>query len=160
VRQLSAFGFRGSREARFPATNAKLGEYSAAVGLAGLDAWSSTRLRFCAAAQRLRIALALVPSVTFQAGWGLGWVSSVCVVGLPPGSADHVEANLSDDGVDVRRWWGHGCHRSPAFAGFPCTETSNTDALATSTLGLPFAVDMTEAETAQVAGALAQALEG
>lgn len=159
-RELTTFGFRGSREARLPATNAKLSEYAGAVGLAGLDAWPATRRRFCQAAQRLRLALALTPEVAFQPGWGFSWVSSVCVVGLPPGTADAVEDHLSDEGVDTRRWWGDGCHRNPAFADLPRTDLANTEALARSTLGLPFMVDMTEDETLRVAGALQRALGG
>lgn len=36
VRQLTTYGFKGSRESRIPATNAKLSEYAGAIGLAPL----------------------------------------------------------------------------------------------------------------------------
>src|SRR5580698_2063716 len=79
VRALSSFGFAGSRVSRHPAGNAKLSEYGAAVALASLDGWHADRARFGFAAQHLRVALALTPEIAFQPGWGMRWISSVCV---------------------------------------------------------------------------------
>ena len=158
LRQLTTFGFQNSRLSQMPATNAKLSEYTAAVGLAALDGWSATRLRLALAAQHLRMALTLTPQVVFQPGWGSRWVSSVCVVSLPAGAAPGVEAALTGAGVDTRRWWGDGCHRSPAFAGLPRTDLANTEHLAQRTLGLPYMVDMAAAETARITAALQHAL--
>ena len=90
VKQLTSFGFDGSRDSLIPATNAKLSEYAAAVGLAALDNWPGDRLRFMRTAQQLRIALIGRPEVVFQDGWGSDWITSVCTVGLPRGTADAV----------------------------------------------------------------------
>jgi dTDP-4-amino-4,6-dideoxygalactose transaminase len=158
IRELSSFGFRGSRESHRIATNAKLSEYAAAVGLAGLDGWPTTRLRYGLAAQRLRIALTEQPEVVFQDGWGRDWISSVCVVRLPDGAADAVEARLSAVGIETRRWWGAGCHATPAFSDAPRGELDVTETLARSTIGLPFAADMTIVDIRRVAEALASAL--
>jgi dTDP-4-amino-4,6-dideoxygalactose transaminase len=51
VRRLANFGFLGTRAAELPGVNAKLSEYAAAVGLAGLDTWRDTRARLAAAAR-------------------------------------------------------------------------------------------------------------
>lgn len=158
VRQLSTFGFQGSRDSLAPATNAKLSEYAAAVGLAALDGWPADRLRFLLAAQHLRIALIGLPQVTFQPGWGSDWVTSVCTVGLPRGAADAVAASLREDGVDTRQWWGGGCHTSRAFADCRREDLPATEVLAASTLGLPFSVDMSREEVARIAAALGRAL--
>jgi len=158
VRQLTTFGFHGSRESLAPATNAKLSEYAAAVGLAALDSWPGDRLRWMRTAQMLRIALIGRPEVRFQDGWGSDWVTSVCTVGLPEGSSDQVAAALRDHGVDTRQWWGAGCHASRAFADCRREPLAVTDALAGSTLGLPFSIDMDADEIARVAQALELAL--
>jgi dTDP-4-amino-4,6-dideoxygalactose transaminase len=158
IRSLSSFGFRGSRLSLTPATNAKLSEYAAAVGLASLDGWASVRLRYMLAAQRLRIALMHAP-VEFQPGWGVDWISSVCVVRLPDGTADQVEAQLKAGGIDTRRWWGLGCHTSPAFTRYPRTALPATEVLAASTIGLPFAVDLDQDEIDLIARALTSAIE-
>jgi dTDP-4-amino-4,6-dideoxygalactose transaminase len=159
VRRLTAFGFAGERESLTPATNAKLSEYAAAVGNAALDGWAATRLRYATVAQWLRMALIAAPQVKFQPGWGLSWITSTCVVGLPDGSAEHVERALRAEGVDSRRWWGLGCHRSPAFQGLPNADLPVTERLAASTIGLPYYADMTQDEVERVAHALIAALD-
>ncbi len=158
VRELSVFGFNGSRESRVAATNAKLSEYGAAVGLAALDVWPTTRLMYLRAAQRLRMALARTPEVAFQAGWGIGWVSSVCTVGLPDGSSDRIEGRLRAQGIDTRRWWSRGCHVSPAFAALPRGELTQTERLADATLGIPYAADLDAEEIERIADALMRAV--
>ena len=160
VRQQTTFGFQGSRDALRAATNAKLSEYSAAIGLAALDAWPADRLRWFMTSQTLRRALIGTPQVRFQSGWGERWTTSVCVVGLPEGTADAVEADLRADGVDTRRWWGQGCHTSPAFITAPYDDLSNTRRLASSTLGLPFSIDLSPADIARIAASLARAVAG
>lgn len=157
-RALTSFGFMGDREARFVAHNAKLSEYTCAVGLAALDQWASTRTAYIMTAQRLRLSLMHTPAVRFQPGWGLDWVSSTCVVELPEGSADAVEAASRAQGVDTRRWWGHGCHTSRAFASYPADPLPVTARLASGSLGLPYFADMDVDQVNRVALALAQAL--
>ena len=157
-RRLTVFGFKGSRESPFASTNAKLSEYGAAVGLAALDEWPSERLRYLRTAQHLRIALMPQAEVRFQPGWGRDWVTSVCLIAGPEGSADRIERALSDAGIETRRWWGEGCHRSPAFAECPRQALPVTDALAESTIGLPFAVDLPAGDIERIAWALASSV--
>ena len=157
-KRLSGFGFYGTRESPFPSTNAKLSEYAAAVGLAAMDEWSTERLRYLRASQHLRIALLDQPGVRFQPGWGADWVTSVCMVGLPEGSAALVETELALAGIETRRWWGLGCHRSPAFLECPRDRLEVTERLAASTIGLPFAVDIGAEDIERLAQALGQAL--
>ena len=158
VLQLTTFGFNGSRDSLIPATNAKLSEYAAAIGLAALDSWPADRLRFLRTAQHLRIALIGRPDVKFQDGWGSDWATSVCSVGLPLGSVDHVARSLREDGVDTRQWWGSGCHTSRAFTECRREPLPVTEALASSVLGLPFSIDMDAHEIARTAAALDRAL--
>jgi dTDP-4-amino-4,6-dideoxygalactose transaminase len=158
VRLATTFGFHGSRDAQVAATNAKLSEYAAAVGLAALDGWPGDRLRWMRTAQMLRIALIGRSEVSFQPGWGSDWVTSVCTVGLPRGSTPAVAKSLREDGVDTRAWWGEGCHTSTAFAGCRREPLPATEALASSTLGLPFSIDMNADEIARVAAALDRAI--
>lgn len=158
VRQLTSYGFLGNRVSAFVATNAKLSEYTAAVGHAALDSWPLDRLRWLRAAQVLKMAFTGLPEVGFQPGWGTSWITSVCTVTLPQDTAAAVEAGLREHGVDTRRWWGEGCHRSPAFKDFPCDALGETDRLAASTIGLPFAIDLHAGEAERIAAATAAAL--
>jgi len=158
VRQTSSFGFKGSREACVPATNAKLSEYAAAVGLAGLDVWPATRARFMLAAQTLMMAMTDAAEVGFQAGWGTSWISSVCTVKLPEGAVDAVASQLAREGIDTRRWWGDGCHTSPVFSSCPRDVLPATEALANASLGLPFSQDLDHIAANRIATAVRRGL--
>ena len=159
VRQLTTFGFQGSRESGIPATNAKISEYAAAIGLAALDEWPHNRLRWLRAAQSLRVAMVHLPQVVFQPGWGSSWATSVCCVRLPDGSAAATEASLKRQGVETRRWWGLGCQTNPAFADCPKGALTNTDRLGGSVIGLPFSIDLDNDQISRVATALAKSFD-
>lgn len=154
VRRMTTYGFNGTREAQIAGTNAKLSEYTAAVGQAALDKWPADRLRFFLAAQHTRIGLAMTPSVVLQPGWGSDWVTSVCVVRLPDGAAQAATETLMAHGVETRRWWGRGCHQDAAFAAYPRTELPVTERLARSVIGLPFAIDLARDDVDRVVRAL------
>jgi dTDP-4-amino-4,6-dideoxygalactose transaminase len=158
VRQLTSYGFRGSRESQIVATNAKLSEYAGAIGLAALDAWPHNRLRWLRAARNMRAAMVKLPQIAFQPGWGLNWTTSVCCVKLPEGSVEHVGQMLSDRGVETRRWWGLGCHSNPAFAACPQGDLQHTDSLGRSVIGLPFSIDLDNDQVSRIAAALAQSV--
>jgi len=155
VRQLTTFGFNGSRESRIPATNAKLSEYAAAMGLAAMDAWPHNRLRWLRAGQGLRAAMSHLPQVVFQPGWGLTWVTSVCSVRLTDGMAGTMERRLNARGVETRRWWGLGCHTNPAFADCPQGDLTQTDRLGGAVIGLPFSIDLDHEQISRIVAALA-----
>lgn len=159
VRRLTAFGFDGDRVARMPAQNAKLSEYAAAVGLAALDGWTTSRQRYVHVARAWRVALMDRPDIRFQPDWGLDWVSSVCVVDLPGPVAGAVATAMAGEGVPTRAWWSRGCHREPAFAEVGAAALQATDRLAASTLGLPYAAAMDDAEVARAASALMRAID-
>ncbi|HZZ90108.1 MAG TPA: DegT/DnrJ/EryC1/StrS family aminotransferase, partial [Caulobacteraceae bacterium] len=159
VRQLSAFGFAGTRISQLPAMNAKLSEYAAAVALASLDGWPADRARFALTAQRLRAGLALTPQIAFQPGWGSSWISSVCVVRTPDGLGPALARELAAEGVETRDWWGQGCHRQPAFQHCPAAPLPLTDRLAGATLGLPYFIDLAEDASARIAESLQVALQ-
>lgn len=158
LRGLTNFAFQGDRVSRERASNAKLSEYAAAVGLAALDHWPETRARYLEVALRLRDALQPDARIRLQDGWGRDWVSSTCLVQLPDGRADDVAETLSALGIETRRWWGEGCHRSPAFADCPVDRLVETDRLSAACLGIPFFSAMDGGQIARLADGLATAL--
>ena len=158
-RAMTNFGFLGDRISRHVATNAKLSEYAAAVGLAALDGWPERRSRYLAVGRRLRMALADEPRISFQDGWGVDWISSTCIIRVGQGPLDAIEVALAASGVDIRRWWGAGCHRAPAFRDCPSADLAVTEALADSTLGLPFSAGLTGTQINAIATAVKAALD-
>lgn len=156
-RRLINFGFWGSRDAQVAATNGKLSEYAAAVGLAGLDDWRNRRADFQRVATRYRAGLAQIAGAGLLDGFGEDWLAATCVVRLDR-PAEPVAAALAEAGVETRAWWGSGMHRQPAFAHFPRRGLPTTETLARTTLGLPMYQDMTDADVDRTLAALAAAL--
>jgi dTDP-4-amino-4,6-dideoxygalactose transaminase len=151
VRMRSNFGFHGSREARAPAFNAKLSEYHAAVGHAGLDEWNQARAEWNVAAKEYRRALDGT-GICLQQGFGVSWVGSTCVLNFIEPVADRVERALAEHDIETRRWWGAGAHAHPATAAFPRSTLPVTEALAHSTLAVPFYRDLTAAQISRITG--------
>lgn len=145
VRSITAFGFHGTRESLCLGTNAKISEYTAAVAMAAMDSWTTTRQTYQRVAQRMRILLMNAP-VTFQDGWGLDWITSVCVAHVGDGRSVEVAEALAVQGIDTRMWWGQGCHTSRAFADFPRAPLPATERLSASTLGLPYFAAMSDSD--------------
>ncbi len=148
MRELINFGFSGKREIKLPGTNAKMSEYSAAVGLAALDLWDYKKQVW------MRLKLHYIDSFrktfgsSISSPWLISdaWVSSVCNIRLPENNAKEVIAKLVEKGVESKQWWTEGCHTHPAYAKFPREDLPVTEALAKSVIGLPFSIDMSRDE--------------
>jgi dTDP-4-amino-4,6-dideoxygalactose transaminase len=154
IRIRSNFGFFGSREATMPAANAKLSEYHAAVGLAALDEWAEVRLEWMSLAQAYRHALPESNQLRFQESFGQTWVAATCVVSIANSGAARIESALAQAGIATRRWWGDGAQAHPATATYPRTALPATEALARSTIGLPFFRGLAPSAIQQVANAI------
>lgn len=150
IRQRSNFGFYGSRDARCLATNAKMSEYHAAVGLAAMDAYAGDIENFRAVAAAYRARLTRQQRVSFQAGFGSEWCGSVCVARFFGADRERIMARLEAVGIGSRAWWGTGVHAQTAFAGMPRLPLPVTEMLAQETLGLPYFVDMTDTDVERV----------
>ena len=155
----SNFGFRGDRRASAAGFNGKMSEYNAAVGLASLDAWPAKREALLRLTRLYCTAFADIGNVGLSPGFGDGWVSSTCNVVFDRPVADEAMCALSDAGIDSRQWWSKGCHREPAFSGYPRGRLSVTDDLGRRVLGLPFHEALGEDDIARIAGAVASAAQ-
>ncbi len=160
VQRRSNFGFFGSREARAIGTNAKLSEYHAAVGLAGLRTWPARRERWLDNAGTYATALSKLTELLLQDGFGRSWVSGTFTVQPLRAAAVDVLEQLSARGVEGRRWWGDGCHRHLAFADFGRDDLSTTEILQRHVVSIPLFEDITPAQIAHTVAALADLLEG
>ncbi len=159
IRTRSNFGFDGTREATVASANAKLSEYHAAVGLAALDEWTGVRAEWIAVARGYREALPESNQLRFQEGFGQSWIASTCVMSVGSSEAARVVESLRRAGVETRQWWGHGAHAHRATEAFPRTALPATEALAKSTLALPFFRDLTPGGIHRVAEATRDAVD-
>src|SRR5215218_524276 len=141
VRTLN-FGFYDTRESMSPSLNGKMSEYHAAVALASLDVWESTRMTFLEVAAAYREEFSRV---------GLG----DCVITAPriascyailraadTDQAARIRAQLGSRGIETRVWYGGGVHRHPHFARCAHGSLAVTEAIAGCLVGLPVAPDL------------------
>lgn len=160
VKRWSNFGFRGRRIADVRGTNAKLSEYSAAVGLASLDRWLTTRVALAERAERYKSQLNEV-GVSVQPALERGKYTSTMIARfVDSDTRDRALYALSEADIETRAWWSEGVHRMDSFADCQWREQlTMTELLAGTTLGLPFFVDMTTSEIDRISEAIAKALE-
>ena len=146
------FGFYGVRSASVAGFNGKLSEYSAAVGLAALDAWPETRIRWSQLLARYERALdARGVRRTRPSNSGL---ASTLVYSFSD-DASRLSSRLAEAGIGSLRWYSDGCHAEPGFSAFSRGPLPVTVALASSCLGLPFYLDLQDQALDRIANALA-----
>jgi dTDP-4-amino-4,6-dideoxygalactose transaminase len=147
------FGFYGDRIARRTGTNAKLSEYHAAVGLASLDQWESTRISWMTRLTKLSNGLSQ-NNILVQPAIAEGFVTSTLIALFDNQEAKMLlERRLLASEIDSRDWWGAGIHNMPAFQialngdkpKLPVTED-----LASRTLGLPMYLDLSDHEIEKI----------
>lgn len=149
------FGFFDDRESRSASTNGKMSEYHAAVGLAALDCWPKTQAAFAGVVASYRRRMEIdglahrflaAPEISLSYGLFRCANGSECT-GL--------QATLSEAGIDTRLWYGRGLHRQSYFAARSRDSLEETDRIAGTLLGLPMALDLTDAQVERIVAALA-----
>lgn len=156
LHQRANFGLLGDREAKVAATNAKLSEYAAALGLAGLDEWDGARADFQRVATEYLNVLAGIAGVALQPGYGTEWISATTNVVVPLHALEALEDSLDAEGFGSRRWWGDGLVAHRAFRNCPHAETPVTAHLAASVLGLPCYRDLPNDEIRRIGSIIAK----
>ena len=153
------FGFYGDRIARRTGTNAKLSEYNAAVGLASLDQWESTRRAWMMRLEKMSKGL-LENNILVQPAITEGNVTSTLVALLNDHEAKLLlERRLFAAEIDSRDWWGAGINNMPAFKTVPNSVNVKlpiTEDLASRTIGLPMYVDLSDQEIEKILKVVAE----
>ena len=161
VRCLTNFGIDPSDfTVHQPGTNAKLSEYHAAVGLAGLARWTERAALRCALAARYRQRLeALCGGIEFQRRPDDGAYAALCVLLPPAADPGAVGSRLAAEGIETRRWYYPPLNRHPAFADAGVAGSLETTmSISSRLLGLPFHLEMDPARIDRVAHTLARIL--
>lgn len=161
VRRLANFDFDHRLVRSAEATNAKLSEYAAAVGLAQLERWPALAARRAELFECYRDLLAGVDGVFLQGGAATA-PATLCV--RLPVDAVAVASGLERAAIETRRWYLPPLHEHPPFRGAlrvgsaGRTELPVTARLASALLGLPFHTLMSNDDVARVVAALRDVL--
>lgn len=154
VRRWINHGMAGSRISHVPARNAKLSEFSAAVGLASLDAWTTSRDGWLAQQSRA-MELTANAELVWWPHESIGWATPYWNVRCASVTErDLLAMIMATHEIETRRWWEGGCHSMPAYAHIDRLNLPMTTSLADTTLGLPLHIDMSEEGWDRIAKAL------
>lgn len=163
ARSWSNFGFSGPRGVISQiGTNAKMGEYYAATGLAQIDRWQQVKFRRQAVLDMYREALAPLGNAIKWQTAANPFIPATFVINSG-GKAKLIEQSMAEAGIHTRFWYLPPLYEHPALkniaqgidpvAGFPVTEE-----LKKSLIGLPFHAFLTQQDIDHVATTLTQIL--
>jgi dTDP-4-amino-4,6-dideoxygalactose transaminase len=138
-KEWSNFGFQtATRESIHVGTNAKLSEYSAAVGLQSLSEWpfdSEIWRNNLNEAQSISndCKLEVHPAMAKK------FITPYWLIRFQNPSMKQKAKNIfTKNLIETRDWWGQGCHKMKAFSHIKKYDLSKTESLSETTLGLPF----------------------
>lgn len=159
IARFGNFGFQAPRVAELAGTNAKMNEYSAAIGLAQFAEWQGARDTWQELTEAFVQEVGGVEGLRLAPQFGDGWVSSFGMVQFDEGIlAEDVSAFLERQAIETRQWWGKGCHCHPAYAHYSRSPLPVTDKLGRQVLGLPFWLGLGSHDIVAIARALKDAI--
>lgn len=154
------FGFSGDRDSRiFGATNGKLSEIGCAYALANLQEFPEKREKYLSLRKKINSVsreLEILPDAMDDNRVSPYWI----VQFKSEEERDEIEKSMNDSGIETRRWWPKPLSQMPAFSHGLTRDTakSNSAYLASTTLGLPFHLKLTERDIDEIGSRLAEAL--
>ena len=156
IRLMRSFGFSGEDTITALGINAKMDEFSAAMGLTSLESYSGLREHNKKIHAVYRDNLEIVPGVRFLLPpSGENWNYHYAIVELvaePPGWRDVLHQILQAENVLARRYFSPGIHRSyPYCLTAPAAKLNASEKLADTVLALPTGTQMDTRAAGRVA---------
>jgi dTDP-4-amino-4,6-dideoxygalactose transaminase len=144
IKSWSRFGFKMGRSSEVIGNNAKMSEYSAAVGLANFDIWNETLMKYREVNSRAR---EISNSLGLRTHYAMekGFISPYWIIELGHKEQKRIlQKSLIENEIPFRDWWEQGCHNMPAFNSVPVSDLTKTVMVAEKTIGLPFHTYLSE----------------
>lgn len=153
-RSWTNFGMNASRNSIEIGTNAKMSEFSCAVGLASLDCWKDTRISLLK--QRKKV-LDLSQKFSLDS-----FNYTIDELVTPYWILKFQSANLkkklirilNSDKISHRNWWEKGCHQMPAYRHIKHGPLVKTQMAAETSLGLPFHTFLNQSDWNRIEAAI------
>jgi len=161
AQSLSNFGFRGSAGVvQAIGSNAKFGEYYAAVGLAQLARWQDVQARRQRVLEWYQTHLERIKAVSLQKGVD-AFVPAVMSI-FVAGHSETLMQRFTEASIQTRRWYTPLLHRHVALKNITAASGDTNDLVVANRLekgliGLPFHAFLTEDDIAEVCSVLKEA---
>lgn len=155
VRSWSRFGFEtGSRISSNAGINAKISEYSAAVGLASFKKWSVSRSKILDLTEKV-ISISNKSGLEISPAMKKGYATPYWIVKLKDNNQKVLlTREFANSNIETRDWWENGCARMPAYKKYLSETLINTKNLSKTTIGLPFHLDLTDSDLHRIESTL------
>jgi dTDP-4-amino-4,6-dideoxygalactose transaminase len=154
VRAYGNFGFNKNRYSSSPGFNSKMSEYSCAIGLSVIKKYRAERARWKLvrdifrneALNRSYIKKTPQLSLDFISSYGNVRINRINI------RRKNLEYDLSQHGIETRKWWNNGIHSHPYFSKMIIqnrilidnSNFVNTNKISEEILGLPFFISLTK----------------
>ncbi len=151
IRRRTNFGFDDSRHSNVLGTNAKMSEFSAAIGHIVMDNWEAEKSKWLEARELTLAAAASAGIRTFnpsERAINPYWV----VMFNSEDERDQVERALGQQNIQTRRWWANGAHTMTAYRHLPSAPLTATEDISSRYLGLPFFRGITQSQVGKIVG--------
>ncbi len=163
IKNRSNFGINNRQSGRVtePGINAKLSEYHAAVGLANLERLQCHKYRRMELlkAYRSKIIQLGLP-VCFQNGQENCLLSIFNILLTEKTDINALQVFLAERGIETRRWYYPLIQNHPQFSDLSCMKSlQNAEDLSSQLLGLPFHLELSEADLDYICDSLKQFLK-
>lgn len=148
------FGFDKERHSVQKGTNAKLSEFAAGIALASLDLWPTNRLEWLKLAN---LAKRITNECDLEIVGGLSenFATPYWVILFKSAEQKIVtEEAFRLANIETRNWWGKGLNSMPVFEKHLSGSFTNSDDLASRTLGLPMHLYLAEEDFGRISQVL------
>ena len=136
---LSNFGFNESRSnIEKCGINAKMSEYTAAIGLASLDRWQEVKEKCLKLQSIITKEIEVIDGIDLFPGLKSDWVWMSFVIVGNQKKIEQIKNAMKSSGIESRSWWGKLCSDYDAFEQFPKTVLPTSKKIARTHLNLPF----------------------
>ena len=127
-------------------TNAKMSEYSAAVGLASLDMWKETKNKFLDLESKICSKMKNLKNIKLFPGFTDDWVWMSMVITGDQKIISKLQKNMTANNIETRSWWKNLCSDFNFYKNFPKTDLKTSEKISNAHLNLPFHRDLSETD--------------
>lgn len=137
--ELSNFGFNENRTIiKNFGTNAKMSEYSAAVGLASLDKWNTVKEKCLKIQNKIIEEIEDIDDISLFPGLKSDWVWMSFVIVGHQEKLEKIKNKMKQNNIESRSWWQMLCSNYHAFKYYPKDDLTVSQKISQTHLNLPF----------------------
>jgi dTDP-4-amino-4,6-dideoxygalactose transaminase len=72
------------------------------------------------------------------------------ILNTAPEIIERLKVKAKNDGIQIKQWWGEGCHKMPYFHGIDSETLPYTNQLSETSIGLPFHLRLSQHELSRI----------